>query len=202
MKSAATLRNSFRLRRRKHIRDDEQSRPRIDSNGYSNSNSNLVKPKQSKSFLRRRRRRYSSSSPPSLLSHDVTQLKTDDYSHCNRINHIDDDDDDDDPFSTLSNAETPIHPLGKLTYRIRKSFRNSLTRQRSRLESTNSKKHLIVKKHDENIAVETVTSPISTGLTSPIAYSIETAPSTENNKIKISSKRRKAPLAPSLLSQS
>ncbi|CAF0786124.1 unnamed protein product [Rotaria sordida] len=195
-----SLRKSFSSRRQKEIVDDDHLYPRIDPNGFSNSNSNLVKSKQSKSFLRQRRRCSSSSPPPSSLS-DRTKLKTSEHANNNHMNHVDGDDDDD-PFSLSSNTKTRVRPLDKLTYQIRKSFRNTLTRQRPRLESTNSNKHLILKKHDDNLPVETIIPPISTGLTSPIVLPNETTSTKENEKIKISPKRRKAPLAPTHIYQS
>ncbi|CAF2333983.1 unnamed protein product [Rotaria sp. Silwood2] len=200
-----SLRKSFSSRRRKEIPDDDHIYPRIDPNGFSNSNSNLVKSNQSKSFLRRRRRCSSSSSSPPppapSSSSDKTKLKVSDHAYNNHINHIDGDDDDD-PFSPPSDTKTRVRPLDKLTHQIRKSFRNTITRQRPRLESTNSNKHLILKKHDDNLPVDTTMSPISTGLTSPIVLLKETTSTNENDKPKISPKRRKAPLAPTHMSQS
>ncbi|CAF3347108.1 unnamed protein product [Rotaria sp. Silwood1] len=202
-----SLRKSFSSRRQTEIPDDDHIYPRIDPNGFSNSNSNLVKTNQSKSFLRRRRRYSSSSSPPPpppSSSLDNTKLKASEHAHNTHISHVDGTaaDDDDDPFSPPSNTKTRVRPLDKLTYQLRKSFRNTLTRQRPRLESTNSNKHLILKKHDDNVPVNTTISAISTGLTSPIVLSKETASTNENEKLKISPKRRKAPLAPTHIPQS
>ncbi|CAF3789348.1 unnamed protein product [Rotaria magnacalcarata] len=69
-----SLRKSFSYRRRKEPLDDDHTNPRIDTHGLSNSNSNLVKSNQSKSFLRRQRR-YSSS-PPARSSPDRTNCPT------------------------------------------------------------------------------------------------------------------------------
>jgi hypothetical protein len=190
-----SLRKSFSFRRRKEIHDDDHVNPRIDQNGCSNSNSNLVKTNQSKNFLTRRRR-YSSSTPPPA-SPDQTKSKTCAHRYNNHIN--DADDDDDDPFSSSANENTRLRPFDKLTYQIRKSFRNTLTRQRSRLESTNSNKRLIFNTNDENQPVNPI---MSTGLTSPISLPTETTSSNEKDKIKAPPKRRKAPLAPTHINQS
>jgi hypothetical protein len=177
-----SLRRSFNSRRRKEIVDDDDNHtcPRIDTNDSSNSNLNLVKPVKSKSFLQRRRR-YSSSSPvpvsPDKMKSLVFEPRYDTHY-------------DDDPFSSSINPR--VHPFDRLTYQIRKSFRNTLTRQRSRLESTNSNKGLIFNKNDEY----PILYPISTGLTSPLTIPIE------NEKMKSSLKRRKAPLAPTHINQS
>jgi hypothetical protein len=192
-----SLRKSFSFGRRKEIRDDDHVNTRIDQNVCSNSNSNLVKNNQSKTFLRRRRR-YSSSPPPSP-SPNKTKSRTSEHPY---NNHINDDDDDDDPFSSSGNTNTRVRPLDKLTNQIRKSFRNTLTRQRSRLESTNSNKRLILKTNDENRPVSSTDPSISTGLTSPIISVVETSISDEKIKIKTPQKRRKAPLAPTHINQS
>lgn len=195
-----SLRKSFGYRRRKDTPEDDHTNQRIDPHGFSNSNSNLVKSNQSKSFLRRRRR-YSSSPPPP----DNTNLKSSDHSYNNQISYSHDDDvdyDEDDPFSLSSNSKTRVRPLDKLTNQIRKSFRNTLTRQRPRLESTNSNKRLIVKKQDENTPVDTTIPLISTGLTSPLTNPPQTPATNQNEKTKISPKRRKAPLAPTHMPQS
>jgi hypothetical protein len=172
-----SLRKSFSFHRRKVNHDDDHIYPQIDTNGCSNSNLNLVKPVKSKSFLHQRRRR-SSSSPENTKS-KVFEPRYDAHSN--------DDDDDDQPFSSLTKSR--VRPLDRLTNQIRKSFRNTLTRQRSRLESTNSNKRLILEKNDEN----QIPYPLfSTGLTSPLTISIE------NNPIQ----RKKAPLAPTHINQS
>jgi hypothetical protein len=191
-----SLRKSFGYRRRKEIHDDDHVNPRIEHNVCSNSNSNLVKTNQSKKFLRRRRR-YSSSPPPPS-SPDRTKSKKSEHPY---NNHINDADDDDDPFSPSSNTSTRIRPLDKLTYQIRKSFRNTLTR-RSRLESTNSNKRLIFNTNDKNRPVNPIDPSISTGLTSPIISSTQTKLSNDKEKIKAPQKRRKAPLAPTHMNQS
>ncbi|CAF2124489.1 unnamed protein product [Rotaria magnacalcarata] len=195
-----SLRKSFSYRRRKEPLDDDHTNPRIDTHGLSNSNSNLVKSNQSKSFLRRQRR-YSSS-PPARSSPDRTSSKSSDHGYNNHMNYVHDDDvdcDNDDPFSLASNTKTRVRPFDRLTNQIRKSFRNTLTRQRPRLESTNSNKRLLLKKHDENLPVDTNLLPISTGLTSPLIRPTQPTSTNENEKIKISPKRRKAPLAPTYM---
>jgi hypothetical protein len=177
-----TLRKSFSFHRRKETQDDDQICPRIDTNGCSTSNSNLVKPVKSKSFLQRRRRHSSSPSPPppDKIKAKVFEPRYDTHSN-------DGDEDDDQPFSSLINSR--VRPFDRLTHQIRKSFRNTLTRQRSRLESTNSNKRLVPDKNNEN----QIPYPIaSTGLTSPLTLTIE------NNPVK----RRKAPLAPTQMNQS
>jgi hypothetical protein len=196
-----SLRKSFSYRRRKEIHDDDNVNPRIDQNGCSNSNSNLVKENQSKKFLRRRRRYSSSPPPPSSPDKIKTKSKKSEHPY---NNHINDADDDDDPFSSSSssNANSRVRPFDKLTYQIRKSFRNTLTRQRPRLESTNSNKRLILNTNDENRPENPVNSPVSTGLTSPMISLTETKLSNEKEKIKSSPKRRKAPLAPIHMNQS
>ncbi|CAF1069133.1 unnamed protein product [Adineta steineri] len=176
-----SLRKSFSYRRRKEKHDDL----------------NLVKPVKSKSFLQRQRRCSSSSPPPpqsTALPHSSSSEKVkskvfepryDIYSN----NDDGDDDENDDPFS--SSKKTRIRPLDRLTNQIRKSFRNTLTRPRPRLESTNSNKRLIFNKNDENSIQHAPLYPqLSTGLTSPLIMS------NENEKIKTSKKQRKAPLAP------
>ena len=194
-----SLRKSFSFRRRKEIVDDEPINQRIDQNNCSNSNSNLVKTKQSKKFSTRQRR-YSSSPPPSSSSPDKIKTKTKASTHPYN-NHIDDDDDDD-PFSPSSDINNRVRPLDKLTYQIRKSFRNTLTRQRSRLESNNSNKRLILNSIDENRPVNPIDASISTGLTSPITSATETISLNEKEKTKAPPKRRKAPLAPTHMNQS
>jgi hypothetical protein len=189
-----SLRKSFNSRRRKDIHHDDPVNPRIDQ--HSGSNSNLVKSNQSKTFLRRGRR-YSSSPPPPSSSPNRTKSKASEHPYNNHVND-DDDDDNNDPFSSSSNANTRLRPFDKLTDQIRKSFRNTLTRQRSRLESTNSNKRLISNTNDENRPVNPI---MSTGLTSPISLSTETTSSNEKDKIKAPPKRRKAPLAPTHINQ-
>lgn len=192
-----SLRKSFSFRRRKNLPhdDDDHHNTRIDQNICSNSNSNLVKGNQSKTFLRRRRCSSSSPPPPPSLSSSITTNKTKSKASKQLYNnHIDDDDDDDDdPFSSSNNPR--MRPLDKLTYQIRKSFRNTLTRQRPRLESNNSNKRLISTANDENRPVNLV----STGLTSPIISLTETV---LPDKSKAVPKRRKAPLAPTHINQS
>lgn len=189
-----SLRKSFSYRRRTDLHDDDHVNPRIENQIATNSNSNLVKTNQSKSFLRRHRRRYSSSPPPSA-SPDRIKSKTFQLPYNNHVN--DEDDDDDDPFSSSTNANTRVRPFDKLTNQIRKSFRNTLTR-RSRLESTNSNKRLITNKNDENH----VNTKLSTSLTSPIISLGNTNSSKETEKDKAPPKRRKAPLAPNHMNQS
>jgi hypothetical protein len=193
-----SLRKSFSYRRKKEIPDDDHINARLDSNGGSNSNLTLVKPNQSKKILGRRRR-YSSSPPPPS-SPVKTKSKASGHPYNNHIN--DEDDDDDDPFASSPDDNKRLRPLDKLTYQIRKSFRNTLTRQRPRIESTNSNKRLILNATDENRPVIPVDSSISTGLTSPIVYSIETTVSNDKDKIKAPPKRRKAPLAPTHMNHS
>ncbi len=188
-----SLRKSFSFGRRKEIHDDDHINTRIEQTTCSNSNSNLVKSNQSKKFLRRRRR-YSSSPPPPPSPH-----KTKSEHPYN--NHINDEDDDDDPFSASANANTRVRPFDKLTNQIRKSFRNTLTR-RSRLESTNSNKRLILNANDENRPMNSTDISGSTGLTSPIISFVETSLSDEKENIKTPPKRRKAPLAPTHINQS
>lgn len=195
-----SLRKSFSSRRRKETQDDDHHSPHIDPNVRTNSISNLVKSNQSKSFLRRRRH---SSSPPPSSSPDTAKLKACEHTYNNHICHEEDDDDnDDDPFSSSSKTKSRVRPLDKLTNQIRKSFRNTLTRQRSRLESTNSNKRLIMKKNGENLPADPIMPPISTGLTSPINISAPATLKTENEKTKVSPKRCKAPLAPTHMYQS
>lgn len=200
-----SLRKSFSFGRRKNLHQDDDDHPnaRIDQNISSNSNSNLVKSNQSKPFLRRRRRCSSSSPPPpgSLSSTAVNKSKSKASKHPYN-NHLDDDydneDDDDDPFSSINQRR--MRPLDKLTYQIRKSFRNTLTRQRPRLESNNSNKRLISTGNDENRPVNPTL--VSTGLTSPIISLTETSLADEKEKSKAVPKRRKAPLAPTHINQS
>jgi hypothetical protein len=194
-----SLRKSFSYRRKKEVPDEEHVNPRIDANGCSNSNSNLVKSNQSKSFLRRRRR-YSASPPPPSSPPVKTKGKTSEHPYNNHINVVDDDDD---PFSSSPDDNNKrLRPFDKLTYQIRKSFRNTLTRQRPRLESNNSNKRLIFNSNDENRPAIPVEPLISTGLTSPVVYSIETTVSDDKNKTKAPPKRRKAPLAPTHMNHS
>jgi len=180
-----SLRKSFTYRRRKETHDDNHVYTTIDTNTCSNSNSNLVKPVKSKSFLQRR---SSSSSPPA----DETKSKVFEPRHDIHSNDDDDDDDDnDDPFTSSINSRT--RPFDRLTYQIRKSFRNTLTRQRSRLESTNSNKRLIFKKTDENQKEFPILHPtITTGLTSPLIIPIK------NESVK----QKNAPLAPTQMNPS
>ena len=200
-----SLRKSFHFRRRKDLHDDDDHiNTRIDQNTCSNSNSNLVKANQSKTFLQRRRR-FSSSPPPQPSSSTITtrtanktKSKTSKHLYNNHINDVDDDDDDDDindPFSSSGN--TRMRPLDKLTYQIRKSFRNTLTRQRPRLESNNSNKRLIFTTNDENRPVNN-----PTDLTSPIITLAETTLPDAKEKPQAVPKRRKAPLAPTHINQS
>ena len=154
-----SFRKSFRSRRRKETHSDDHIYPRIEANGCSNSNLNLVKPMKSKSFLQRQRRQSSSSPPPDEIKTKVFEPRYDTHSE----------DDDDDPFS--SSTKTRPRPLDRLTNQLRKSFRNTLTRQRSRLESTNSNKRLIATKPNENPVLHPF---LSTGLTSPLPVSIKT----------------------------
>lgn len=157
-----------------------------------------MKTNQSKNFLRRHRRRYSSSPPPST-SPDRIKSKLSQLPYNNHVNI--EEDDDDDPFSPSTNANTRVRPLDKLTNQIRKSFRNTLTR-RSRLESTNSNKRLITNKNDENHSVNHVHTTLPISLTSPIISINNLDSSNENEKSKVISKRRKAPLAPNHMNQS
>jgi len=188
-----SLRKSLNYRRRKETHDDDHVDPRIDANGCSNSNSNLVKPVKSKNFLQRQRR-YSPSLPPQSSDQIKSKVFEPRYdAHLNDDN--DDDDDDDDPFSSSINTRT--RTLDRLTYQIRQSFRNTLTRQRLRLESTNSNKRLILNKNNENQTKIPILHPtISTGLTSPLTISIE------NEQIKGLVKRKKTPLISTQMDQS
>ncbi|CAF0799925.1 unnamed protein product [Adineta steineri] len=195
-----SLRKSFSCRRRKENHDDDHVNPRTtEPNGGSNSNSNLVKSNQSKSFLRRRRR-YSSSPPPAS-SPTRTKSKTSELPYNNHINDDEDDDADNDPFALSPNINTPARPLNKLADQIRKSFRGTLTR-RSRLESTNSNKRLILNTNDENRPMPVILSPITTGLTSPMILPAEPIFTDEKDKLKTPKKRRKAPLAPTHMNHS
>lgn len=203
-----SLRKSFHFRRRKDLHDDDDHfNARIDQNTCSNSNSNLVKANQSKTFLRRRRCSSSSSPPPPPLQSSSSsttttaaaankiKLKTSKHPYNNHIDDVDeDDDDDDDPFSSSTNPR--MRPLDKLTYQIRKSFRNTLTRQRPRLESNNSNKRLISTTTDENRPVNT------TDLPSPIISLPETTIPDGKEQPQAVPKRRRAPLAPTHISQS
>jgi len=175
-----SLRKSFSYRRRKEIHDDDHVQSRIDTNACSNSNLNLVKPVKSKNFLQLR---SSSSQSTDKIKSKVFEPRYDIHSN--------DEDDEDDPFSSSRNSRT--RPLDRLTHQIRKSFRNTLTRQRSRLESTNSNKRLLLNKNEEFPILHPT---ISTGLTSPLPILIE------NEQIKSSVKRKQAPLAPTQMSQS
>jgi hypothetical protein len=165
-----SLRKSFSYRRRKEIHDDDHVHPRIDTDGCSNSNLNLVKPVKSKNFLQRR---SSSSQSTDKIKSKVFEPRYDIHSN--------DNDNEDEPFSSSINPRT--RPLDRLTHQIRKSFLNTLTRQRSRLESTNSNKRLLLNKNDEFPILHPT---ISTGLTSPLTMSIK------NEQIKSSVKRKKA----------
>jgi hypothetical protein len=187
-----SLRKSFNSRRRrKEIPDDDHIYPRIDANGCSNSNSNLVKPVKSKSFLQRQRR-HSSSPPSTSQSSDKNKSKVFEPRY---DVHSNDDEDDEDPFSSSEN--TPTRPFDRLTYQIRKSFRNTLSRPRSRIESTNSNKRLLLNKKNENQKQIPILPPaISTGLTSPLPIAVQ------NNHLKTSVKQRKAPVASTQMNQS
>jgi hypothetical protein len=170
-----SLRKSFNARRRKEIPDDDHIYPRIDGNICSNSNSNLVNPVKSKSFLQRQQRCSTSDKNKSK----VFEPRYDAHS-CG-------DDDEDEPFSSSEN--TRIRPFDRITYQLRKSFRNTLTRRRSRFESINSDKHLILDKKDETPQTIPILPPtISTGLTSPLTISVENDPG------KIPIKRKKPPI--------
>jgi hypothetical protein len=163
-----SLRKSFNARRRKEIPSDDPIYPRIDANGCSNSNSNLVNPVKSKSS-----RRCSSS--------DKNKSKV--FEPRYDVPSNDDDDDDDEPFSSSENTRT--RPFDRLTYQIRKSFRNTLTRH----ESPNSNLRLISNKNDENSQKIPILPPtISTGLTSPLPISVE------NDHTKTLVKRKKTSL--------
>ncbi|UJR13416.1 hypothetical protein I4U23_000431 [Adineta vaga] len=183
-----SLRKSFSYRRRKETHDDEYVYPRLDANGCSNSNLNLVKPVKSKKFLQRQRR---SSSPISTnqTKSKVFEPRYDIYSN-------DDNDADDDPFT--STKTTRPRPFDRLTNQLRKSFRNTLTRPRTRLESNTSNKRLIFNKNDteNHLQHATLYPTLSTGLTSPLIIP------NANEQSKISTKRRKAPLAPTHMNQS
>lgn len=184
-----SLRKSFSYRRRKETHDDDHVYPRLDTNGYSNSNSNLVKPAKSRKFLQRQRR-SSSPIPSDQIKSKVFEPRYDIYSN-------DENENDDDPFSSTTTAtatKTRPRPLDRLTNQIRKSFRNTLSRPRPRLESNNSNKHLIPNKNDaEQQQQHTQLYPmLSTGLTSPLIKP------EEDEK----PKRRKAPLAPTHMNQS
>ena len=206
-----SLRKSFNSRRQNETTDDEHVYPRLDPNGFSTSNSNLVKKdkKKNKSFLRRNRRYSSSPPPPSPPLSSVTKTvnieksksKTLESGYSSHIN--DDNEDDDDPFTTATtNNNNRTRPFDRLTYQIRKSFRNTLTRQRSRLESSNSNKRLLFKTNESQRPSELLISPISTGITSQIVAS-STLPSIETPQISVTTKkRRRAPLAPSQIQQS
>ncbi|CAF1302579.1 unnamed protein product [Rotaria sordida] len=180
-----SFRKSFSYRLRKKTHSDDHVYPRIDTNNCSNSKLNLVKPIKSKSFLQLRRRRRSSSSslppPPPPSSSSSDQIKSTVFEPRYDIH--------DDPISSSINSHS--HPFDRLTYQIRKSFRNTLRRQRSRLGSINSNKQLILNKNDENPLIYPI---ISTGLTSPLTIKID-----DNNNNK---KQRKAPLAPTHMNQS
>jgi len=194
-----SLRKSFSYRRRKetHDNDDEHVYPRIDANNCSNSKLNLVKQVESKHFLQRRRRRSSPPPPTPLLPPSLSsnKIKTSVFEPRYDIYSNEDDEVDDDPFPSLT--KTPVRPLDRFTSQIRKSFRNTLTRQRSRLESTNSNKRLLFKKKDENHTKNSFLHPTtSIGLTSPLIKP------NEYKKIKPSKKQRKAALAPTHMNQS
>ncbi|CAF1310950.1 unnamed protein product [Rotaria sordida] len=181
-----SFRKSFSYRLRKKTHSDDHVYPRIDTNNCSNSKLNLVKPIKSKSFLQLRRRRRSSSSslpPPLPPSSSSDQIKSTVFEPRYDIH--------DDPISSSINSHS--HPFDRLTYQIRKSFRNTLRRQRSRLGSINSNKQLILNKNDENPLIYPI---ISTGLTSPLTIKIDDN-NNNNNK-----KQRKAPLAPTHMNQS
>ncbi|CAF3837347.1 unnamed protein product [Rotaria sp. Silwood1] len=175
-----TLRKSFRYRLRKKTHSDDHVYPCIDTNDCSNSKLNLVKPVKSKNFLQRRRQRRHSSSSSEQAKSKVFEPRYD--IHYNS---------DDDPFSSSINSYS--HPFDRLTSQIRKSFRNTLRRQRSRFGSNNSNKHLILNKNDENPIFYP---KLSTGLTSPLIITID------NDKKQFPIKQRKAPLAPTHINQS
>jgi hypothetical protein len=206
-----SLRKSFSYRRRTELHDDDQIYPRLDANDCSNSNSNLVKTtKKNRRFLRRERRFSSSPSPGvpppastvSSLSLSKKQSKKCEPAYKNHLEHDDRADDDDDPFSSLNKSNVSrTRPFDRLTNQIRKSFRNTLTRPRARLESTNSNKRLIFNSNDVNPPVNSVMPPISTGLSSQVISSVDTVVN-DTDQIKISMKRRRAPLAPTHLHQS
>ena len=195
-----SLRKSFSYRRRVEL-DDEHTSPRLDANGCSNSNLNLVKSKKkTKNFLQRRRRFSSSPPPPSPppivpeQSKSKSKLSEPRYSH--HINIDDENDDDDDPFTSAKTANR-VRPIDRLTYQLRKSFRGTLTRQRTRLESNNSNKRLLFNRNESNPPVTpSIVPSMSTGLSSQFIAPVEPV-SNEANKIKAPAKRRKAPLAPS-----
>ncbi|CAF2864601.1 unnamed protein product [Rotaria sp. Silwood2] len=187
-----SLRKSFRYRLRKKPHTDDHVYPRIDANDCSNSKLNLVKPVKSKSFLQRRRRRHrsSSSSPLSPLS-SSEQAKSKVFEPRYDIHY----NSDDDPFPSSINPHS--RPFDRLTYQIRKSFRNTLRRQRPRFGSTNSNNHLILNKNDENQILNPILYPkLSTGLTSPLTIT------NDNDKKQFQKKQRKAPLAPTHMNQS
>lgn len=192
-----SLRKSLSSRRPKDTADDDPTHARLDHR--TGSNSNLVKSNPSKSFLRRRRR-YSVSPPRSPSPTKPPGVIASKHPYNNHVNDVDDDDDPNDPFSPSSNAVTRVRPFDKLTDQIRKSFRSTLTRQRSRLESNNSNKRLILNATDENRPVENLIAPLTTGLTSPII--LPSDPTCAPDKIKLPPKRRKAPLAPTHINHS
>jgi hypothetical protein len=212
-----SLRKSFSSRRRVEL-DDEHASPRLDANGCSSSNSNLVKSKKkTKNFLQRRRRFSSSPPPPSPLPPPVAPAQTKSKSktktktkakakaseprYSNHINVDDDNEDEDDAFTSSSTVHR-VRPIDRLTYQLRKSFRGTLTRQRSRLESNNSNKRLLFNRNDSNPPVsQSIIPPVSTGLSSQFISPVEPV-SNEPNKTKAPPKRRRAPLAPSHMQQS
>ncbi|CAF1407697.1 unnamed protein product [Adineta ricciae] len=177
-----SLRKSFSYRRRKETHDDDHVYPRLDANGYSNSNSNLVKTAKSRKFLHRQRR-SSSPIPSDQIKSKVFEPRYDIYSN-------DENENDDDPFASATTKTRP-RPFDRLTNQIRKSFRNTLSRPRPRLESNNSNKRLIPNKNDAEQHTQ-LYPMLSTGLTSPLIKP------EENEK----PKRRKAPLAPTHMNQS
>ena len=211
-----SLRKSFNSRRRVEL-DDEHASPRLDANGCSSSNSNLVKTKKNtKNFLQRRRRFSSSPPPPSppppivpaqskSKSKNKTKTKTkttaSEPRYSNHINVDDENEDEDDAFTSSTTANR-VRPIDRLTNQLRKSFRGTLTRQRSRLESNNSNKRLLFNRNDSNPPVsQSIVASVSTGLSSQFISPVEPV-SNESNKIKAPSKRRRAPLAPSHMQQS
>ena len=201
-----SLRKSFRSRRRTELQEDEQVYPRLDAHGCSNSNSNLVKSqKKSKTFLGRRSRHSSSPPPPASMIPPSPPSKTKTKSNpSNGYSEHVNDDDDDDPFAPPTPTNARTRPLDRLTYQLRKSFRNTLTRQRPRLESTNSNKRLLSNTTEIPAANPPDLSvvPISTGLTSQFISPTETISSDQSDKIPAPTKRRKAPLAPHHIHQS
>ena len=182
----SSLRKSFRssLRRMKTTTDHE-TMP-LHTNDHLNSNSNLMKPVEPRSFLRGRRRRGRRHSSPSSPTHEAasTNRMKSKVFEPRYENHLSEEN----PFSSANQSR--LRPLDRLTDQLRRSFRNTLRRPRSRLESVKVNQSLVSQKQDDFLTSNFIYPPISIGLTSPMTKSIDTSP-VETLPLK----RRRAPFA-------